>query len=145
MRIHAPSRKCFQSLLRVAASSIAEPPWFAAPVDADEDQDSLTVIFHVPEKQHGHVQVQAGGQTVTVWGGRPRDRQRPMRVCALPCPIDARGLETARSGDLLHVRILKKRPATDSWDASSVAKPTPTQARTQPLRSQKPIQGGVPC
>jgi hypothetical protein len=85
MSIHAPSKQGFQSLLRIAASSIADPPWLAAPVEAEEDQDSITVIFHVPEKKHGPVRVEASDQSVTLWGSRTRDGQRPMaKVRACP-------------------------------------------------------------
>jgi HSP20 family molecular chaperone IbpA len=114
MSIYAPSAEGFQSLLRIAGSSIANPPWFAVPVDAEEDSDSITVVFHVPEKSHGRVRVQASDQTITVWG-----RSGSMRLCALPCSIVTTGVETACSGDLLRVSILKKRPATDSTDAAS--------------------------
>ncbi len=114
MSIYAPSTQGFQSLLRISRSSIADPPWFAAPVDAQEDEDSVTVVFHVPAKSHGHVRVLASDQSVTV-----RGRSRAMRLCALPYLVDRNGIETSRSGDLLRVRIPKKRPATDSTDASS--------------------------
>src|SRR5690348_9530937 len=114
MSIYTPSADGFQSLLRIAGSSIANPPWFAAPVGAEEDQDSITIVFHVPERSHGRVRVQASDQTVTVWG-----RSRSMRLCALPCSIVTTGIETECSGDLLRVRIPKKRPATDSADAAS--------------------------
>ena len=119
MTIYAPSRDVFHSLLRIAASSIAEPAWFAAPVDAEEDAESITVVFHVPEERHGSVRVEASDQSVTVRGGRRRDRRPPMRLCALPCPIVARAIETARSGDLLRVRVPKKPPAADTPEAST--------------------------
>ena len=110
MGIYAPNTQGFQSLLRISRSSIASPPWFASPVDAEEDEQSITVVFHVPESE---VQVQASDQSVTLWGP-----SRAMRHCALSCAIVANGIETARSGDLLRVRIPKKRPATDSTVAS---------------------------
>jgi HSP20 family molecular chaperone IbpA len=119
MSIYAPSTEGFQSLLRISRSSIADPPWFAAPVDAHEDAESVTVVFHVPVKSHGRVRVQASDQSVTVWG-----RSRARRLCALPYLVDRNGIETARSGDLLRVRIPKKRPATDSTDTSVTAAST---------------------
>jgi hypothetical protein len=114
MSIYAPSTEGFQSLLRISRSSIANPPWFASPVDAEEDESSVTVIFHVPEKSHGRVRVQASDQSITLWG-----RSRAMRLCALACSIVANGIETARSGDLLRVRVQKKRPATDSTEPAT--------------------------
>jgi HSP20 family molecular chaperone IbpA len=119
MSIYAPSAEGFQSLLRISRSSIADPPWFAAPVDAHEDGDSITVVFRVPVKSHGRVRVQASEQSVTVLG-----RSRAMRLCALPYLVDRKGVETFRSGDLLSVRISKKRPATQSTDASSAGTST---------------------
>jgi HSP20 family molecular chaperone IbpA len=119
MSIYAPSTEGFRSLLRISRSSIADPPWFAAPVDAHEDEDSVTVVFHAPVKSHGRVRVQASDQSVTVWG-----RSRAMRLCALPYPVDRTGVETSRSGDLLSVRIPKKRPATETTGASSAAPST---------------------
>jgi HSP20 family molecular chaperone IbpA len=118
MSIYAPSTEGFQSLLRISRSSIADPR-FAAPVDAHEDAESVTVVFHVPVKSHGRVRVQASDQSVTLWG-----RSRAMRLCAFPYLVERNGIETCRSGDLLSVRIPKKRPATDSPNASSAAPST---------------------
>ncbi len=117
MSIQATSAEGFQSLLRLSRSSIANPPWFAAPVDAAEDDVSLTVVFHVPETGHGPVRVQASEQSVTVVGG-----PRAVRLCALPTPILPDAVETTRVGDLLRVRAPKKRPAAESRDVSA---PTP--------------------
>jgi HSP20 family molecular chaperone IbpA len=119
MSIYAPSTESFQSLLRISRSSIGDPPWFAAPVDAHEDEESVTVVLHVPVKSHGRVRVQASDQSVTVWG-----RSRATRVCTLPFLVERHGIETSRSGDLLSVRIPKERPTTDSKDASSTAPST---------------------
>jgi HSP20 family molecular chaperone IbpA len=116
MSVYAPSTRGFQSLLRISRSSIASPPWFASPVEAEEDENSITVTFHVPEKSHDRVRVEASDQSVTVWG-----RSRAVRLCALPCSIVASGIETARSGDLLRVRIPKKRPATDSTEPAAAS------------------------
>ena len=45
MSIYAPSEERFQSLLRISRASIATPPWFAAPVEAEENEDSICVTF----------------------------------------------------------------------------------------------------
>jgi len=109
--IYAPSTEGFQSLLRISRSSIATPPWFASPVDAQEDEDWITIIFHVPAQSHGRVKVEASDQAVTI-----RGRSRTMRLCALPCLIETKGIETSRSGDLLRLRIPKRGSAIDSKD-----------------------------
>lgn len=103
MGIQARSTEGFRSLLRISRGSIASPPWFASPVSAEEDESSITVVFHAPESTHGEVRVQASDQSVTVRGA-----SRAMRVCALPCSIVAHGVEAGRTGDLLRVRMPKK-------------------------------------
>lgn len=119
MLVQAPSPESFRSLLRIATSSIAEPPWFATPVDAHEDEESFTVVFHVPRDRRGEVSVACSDRSVTISGHRPGARRRLTRVCALPCAISSSGFETSRSGDLLKVRILKKRAANDNVQKSS--------------------------
>src|SRR5579862_8715024 len=109
----------FRVLARIASKSIAEPPWFAVPVNAEEDEDSVIVHFHVPGRNQSQLRVQAGDQSVTVLGGRERDRGTPTRICALPCPVVADQIETTQVGDLLRVRMPKKRPAVDSRETST--------------------------
>jgi len=118
MSIYAECRDSFRTLARVASKSIAEPPWFATPVDAEEDQDSVTVHFHVPGKSRSQLEVQASERSVTVWGGPGRDRQRPMRLCALPCPVVPGQIDATQVGDLLRVRMPKKREAVDSRETA---------------------------
>jgi len=122
MSIYADCKDSFRTLARIASKSIAEPPWFATPVNAEEDQDSVTVYFHVSGKRRSQLQVRASEESVTVWGtvwgGRVRDKPRPMRLCALPCPVITDRIETTQIGDLLRVRMPKKRPAIDSREAS---------------------------
>ena len=118
MSVYAARSDNFRTLVRIASHSIADPPWFAAPVNAEEDQESVTVDFHVPGDNRSQLRVQASDESVTVWGGRARDK-RAMRLCALPCQVVASRIETTRVGDLLRVRIPKKRPAVDSRETSS--------------------------
>jgi hypothetical protein len=117
MSIYAPSEEGFQSLLRLSRSSIATPPWFAAPVDADENDDSISVTFNVPENC-GPVRVHASDQRVVL-----RGCSGALRILALPCSVVTNRIETSRSGDLLRVRISKKQGATDSTEPSSPAVP----------------------
>jgi len=104
MSIHSSSSQCFQSLLRISRSTVASPPWFAPPVDAEEDESAITLVFDVPERAHDDVRVQASDKSVTVWG-----RSQAMRHCALPCAIVTDAIEAGRAGDLLRVRIPKKQ------------------------------------
>jgi HSP20 family molecular chaperone IbpA len=118
MSVCADCIDSFWVLARIASTSIAVPPWFAAPVSAEEDHDSVTITFHVPGKSPSQVQVQVSDQSVTVWGSLGPDKRRPMRLCALPCPVVADQIETTEVSDLLRVRMPKKRPAVDSRDTS---------------------------
>jgi HSP20 family molecular chaperone IbpA len=118
MSVYADCTESFRMLARIASKSIAHPPWFAMPVNAQEDQDSVTVHFHVPGKNHGRLCVEASEESVTVRGERERDRRSPMRLCSLPCPVVADQIDIAQVGDILRVRMPKKRPAVDSRETS---------------------------
>jgi HSP20 family molecular chaperone IbpA len=112
--IQAETASRFDTFRRIAVSSIAHPPWFATPVDAREDDDSLTLTFHSPPDAES-VRVEVRERSVTVLGGsRTASEPRPMRVCALPYAIETRRIRKARSGELLKVRLLKKRPAREA-------------------------------
>lgn len=110
--IHGTSPPAFETLLRIARSSVATPPWFAPPIDADENAEAFTIVFHAPEQRQRRLQIHASDQELRVWERRPGGQQSALRVCSLPCPIVASAIETARAGDLLKVRLPKKVPAT---------------------------------
>ena len=118
MSVYAECKESFRTLSRIASKSLADPPWFAVPVNAQEDQDSVTVYFHVPGKKYGQLRVHAAEQSVTVRGRPDRDRQALTRLCALPCPVVADRIETTQVGDLLRVQMRKTRPAIDSRQTS---------------------------
>jgi HSP20 family molecular chaperone IbpA len=118
MSVRSDSKDSFRMLAGIASKSFADPPWFATPVNAEEDEDSVTVTFHVRGKIRSPVRVQVGDQSLTVWGDPGRDQRRPMRLCALPCPVVASQTETTQIGDLLRVRVPKKRPVVDSRETS---------------------------
>jgi hypothetical protein len=118
MSIRAETARRFDAFRRIAVSSIANPPWFATPVDAREDVDSITLTFHSPSDPES-VRVEAHEDSLTLVGGMPGSALRAMRVCALPHPIETRRLRTFRSGDLLKVRLLKKGAARDAKPYSS--------------------------
>jgi len=119
MSVYADCRESFHTLARIASKSIADPPWFAVPVNAREDQDSVTVHFHVAGKKRSQLRVQAGDQSVTIRAEREHDERSPTRLCALPCPVVADQIQTTQEGDLLRVRMPKKRPAVDSRETSA--------------------------
>jgi HSP20 family molecular chaperone IbpA len=105
--VQAVTGASFETLLRIAKSSIAEPAWFATPVDAMEDAASITVVFHVPAFQHTDVTLTLHERSLTLQGPRRRGRSGPTRVCAFSSAITAQGIEVRRAGDLLKVRIPK--------------------------------------
>lgn len=102
MSIYAPSEHRFHSLLRISRGSVATPPWFATPVEADETEDSLCVTFHAPE-QDGPIHVEVDDQRVTLIG-----RRGFTRICALPCSIVEAKIEHPTARDSLHLRMFKK-------------------------------------
>jgi HSP20 family molecular chaperone IbpA len=116
---HATSRSesRFQALLRIATASTADPPWFAVPIDAEEDDDAITVVFEAPERENRLVQIEVRERQLLVWERQPGGRRTGIRICSLPCEIDVR-METARTGVFLRVRMLK-RPPTKALPAPS--------------------------
>ena len=100
----------FRSLLEITGNSVAHPPWFAMPVDVEEDDASITVLCHIPSDLHRRVRVRANDRSVTVWAGRPRSRPRAVRLLTLPERASAEGIKTKRVGDLLRVRFPKSEP-----------------------------------
>ena len=124
MTIHTPSGRDFRSLVRIATSSMAEPPWFATPVDAHEDDEALSISFQIPRPRVlSSVRVEVNDRSATVVGHK-RGSSRPLlRVCALPVSVDGARARTNRSGDLLCVRIPKKnaQPSPDPSPSSAPA------------------------
>jgi HSP20 family molecular chaperone IbpA len=107
--VHAPTRHEFDAFMRLAGSSLGEPPWFAAPVDAKEDADSYAVAFHVAGYDRRDLAVTAAANAVIVWGlPRGEGERREKRICTLPGLIDSRSLEVVHDGDMLTVRVRKK-------------------------------------
>jgi HSP20 family molecular chaperone IbpA len=104
MGIQAGSKDRFDSLLRLAASSFAEPPWFAPPVDVIDESDSLTIEFHVPGSA-GAVHVTTDAKSLYIRSVR-RHREA-VRVCALANRVVPNELEVVQHGDSLTVRIRK--------------------------------------
>ena len=115
MSICAFSRQDFESLLRITKASIANPPWFALPVDAEEDEHCLSVSFDVRDVGRGEVRLQLTEESLTLWGPAGE-----MRICGLPCAIIPTSMQKSRAGDWIRIRMRKKRPAIDS------AEPGPT-------------------
>jgi HSP20 family molecular chaperone IbpA len=104
----------FSDTIRPALPTIAEPAWFAPPIDVRQDNAGLTVVFQVTGHPESELRVEASGRNLFVWGPRLRRRDqeepshRAMRVFALPFEVAPHELHTSRSGDLLRVRIAKK-------------------------------------
>jgi HSP20 family molecular chaperone IbpA len=113
------SGAAFETLLRLARASAADPPWFAPPIEAEEDEDALTVTFLAPEHKKRRVQLYATERELRLWERRAGGERTAFRVCSLPYPIVATAIETARAGDLLKVRLPKQRSAKALPEPSS--------------------------
>ena len=100
--------------VRPALPTVAEPAWFAPPIDVKQDDAGMTVVFQVVGHSKSDLRVEASGRNLFIWGPRleRRDHEeaahRAMRVFALPFEVAPHDVHTSRSGDLLRVRITKK-------------------------------------
>ena len=106
----------FDDSVRSALPTVAEPTWFAPPVDASEDDQTLTVIFRVDQRDRKDLRIKVHRRNIFIWG-RPLQNQRAdlpeprraMRVFALPFDVSRRDLRIKHVDDLLHVRVPKRR------------------------------------
>jgi HSP20 family molecular chaperone IbpA len=104
----------FHDTVRPSLPTIAEPAWFAPPIDVKQDDVAMTIVFQVQGHSRSELRVEASGRNLFVWGPRlqRRDQEesahRAMRVFALPFDVAAHDVHTSRSGDLLRVRIMRK-------------------------------------
>ena len=104
----------FNDTVRPSLPTIAEPAWFAPPIDVKQDEMAVTIVFQVQGHSRSELRVEASGRNLFVWGPRlqRRDQEesahRAMRVFALPFDVAPHDVHTSRSGDLLRVRITKK-------------------------------------
>ena len=114
----------FNDSVRSALPTVAEPTWFAPPVDAREDEQALTVVFRVGECERKDLRVRVNHRNIFIWGPplRHADNDQPeprraMRVFALPFEFSRRDLRVSHVGDLLHVRVAKRRMRASSGSA----------------------------
>jgi HSP20 family molecular chaperone IbpA len=102
----------FNDTGRPTLPTIAEPAWFAPPIDVRQDDGALTIVFQVAGHSDSELRVEASGRNLFIWGprlqGGDAGGHRAMRAFALPFDIAPHELHSLRSGDLLHVRIAKK-------------------------------------
>lgn len=112
----------FDDTARPPLPTVAEPAWFAPPIEVRQDKGALTIVFDVAGHAKTELRVEASGRNLFVWGPRLRRcehddaGQRAMRVFALPFEASLHDVHTSRSGDVLRVRIAKKtaRVSSDS-------------------------------
>jgi len=104
----------FNDTVRPSLPTIAEPAWFAPPIDVKQDEMGVTIVFQVLGHSRSELRVETSGRNLFVWGPRlqRRDQEEPahraMRVFALPFDVAPHDVHTSHSGDLLRVRITKK-------------------------------------
>jgi HSP20 family molecular chaperone IbpA len=104
----------FDDTLRPSLPTVAEPSWFAPPIDVRQEGGEMTLLFQVNGHPKDDLRVDANGRSIFIWGSRLRRRDhegeghRAMRVFALPLDFAPHELQTSRTGDVLLVRIVKK-------------------------------------
>ena len=118
----SPFGQSFDDTLRPSLPTFAEPTWFAPPIDVRQEDGTVTLLFQVNGHPKDYLRVDANGRSIFIWGSRLRRRDhegeghRAMRVFALPFDFAPHEVQTARTGDVLRVRIVKKvdRAAPDA-------------------------------
>jgi HSP20 family molecular chaperone IbpA len=117
----------FNDSVRSTLPTVAEPTWFAPPVDAREDDRALTVSFRVGDCERNGLRVKANHRNIFIWGpplrrvGNDQPERRSMRVFALPFDFSRRDLRISHEGDLLHVRVAKRRMRASSGPTECAA------------------------
>ena len=111
-----------------ALPTVAEPPWFAPPVDVREDDHALTVVFRVRDCERKALRVRANHRNIFIWGtplkqsgNDPREPRRAMRVFALPFDFSRRDLRISHADELLQVRVAKRRLRAQSGSTECAA------------------------
>ena len=106
----------FNDSVRSALPTVAEPTWFAPPIDAREDDQALTVIFRVGDCDRKDLRVRVNHRNIFIWGpllqhqrSNQPEARRAMRVFALPFDFSRRDLRISHVDDLMHVRVAKRR------------------------------------
>jgi HSP20 family molecular chaperone IbpA len=117
--VNVSSKEDFDAFVRLSRAKVGEPPWFATPVDAREDGDWYVLTFHVAGRSQTELSVTGSEQGVIVWGAR-RDEgpKREMRMLTLPDAIDSKSIEPLHQGEVLTVRVRKKRSDRGAKGAS---------------------------
>ena len=118
----------FNDSVRSALPTVAEPTWFAPPIDAREDDQALTVIFRVGDCERKELRVRVNHRNIFIWGpplqhagnDQPEPR-RAMRVFALPFDFSRRDLRISHVDDQLHVRVAKRRARAQSGSTECAA------------------------
>jgi len=118
----------FDDSVRSALPTVAEPTWFAPPIDVRENDQALTVVFRVGDCERKDLRIKVNHRNIFIWGppmqhagSEQRELRRAMRVFALPFDFSRRDLRISHTGDLLHVRVGKRRVRTSSGTTECAA------------------------
>lgn len=118
----------FNDSVRSALPTVAEPTWFAPPIDAREDDQALTVIFRVDDCERKDLRVRVNHRNIFIWGpplkhagNDQSEPRRAMRVFALPFDFSRRDLRISQVDELLHVRVAKRRARASSGPTECAA------------------------
>ena len=99
----------FADTARAPLPSVAEPAWFAPPLDVRGDAESITILFHVPADATD-VHVESTGPSLVLRARLPNRARLATRVFALPFRARRGSVRSTRKGDLLEVRIRRLHP-----------------------------------
>lgn len=97
--------------LRGIWPTAAEPVTFAPPLAIEDDDGSVTLLFHVAGRGEQDLEVQVEGQTLVILGeALPRSARRARRAFALPSGVDASRAWMELTPPVLKVAIAKGAP-----------------------------------
>jgi hypothetical protein len=104
----------FSDTARSALPSVAEPSWFAPPVDVRGDGHGLTILFRVPESAM-KLRAESTGTSVVLRARLPAKdggwrAHHGVRVFALPFEVPRGSLRVLRKGPFVQVHVRRFHP-----------------------------------
>jgi hypothetical protein len=119
----------FSDRARAALPSIAEPSWFAPPVDVRGDAESLTISFCVSESAM-KLRAEVTGRTIVLSARLPAKdassrAHRCVRVFALPFDAHRGNLRVLRKGAIVQVHVRRVHgDAHTRWSRTRTVEPS---------------------
>lgn len=119
----------FLDTARSVLPSVAEPSWFAPPVDVRGDGDGLTILFRVPEAAT-ELRAESTGSSVVLRARLPAKHggfrsHRGLRVFALPFGVPRGALKVVRRDTIAEVHVRRLHPDARRLAESDLAEAAP--------------------